>query len=209
MRQTRTAKRFLMKVYSIIGCVVFILSGIIWVQKQQIESYKEKATVYQNNTHALLSQIETYQIDSTKTASTIHTLKLSIDELKEYREKDLKTIEELEMNIKDLKSYSSAQYTVQAEMIAALQDTIVYKDSVLTEAKKFEFVNDHIDFSGMISGGELQSSLKMNVKIDQAIVPIYKWKFLWFKGPVKSIKQVIVTDNPYIKLDYAEYIFIE
>lgn len=198
-----------MKLQLVIGCVIAVLIGVICIQDKQIKNYKEKATTYQNNTHALLSQIETYQVDSTKTASMIHTLKLSVDELKEYREKDLQTIEELNLKIKDLKSYSSAQYTVQADMIAALRDSVMYKDSVLTEIKKFEYIDENINFSGIISGDSIQSSFNMNVKIDQAIVPIYKWKFLWFRGPVKSIKQVIITDNPYIKLNYAEYIFIE
>lgn len=169
----------------------------------------KEVDVQKSNVQAALGEIERYQIDSTHQAAVVQGMQLTIDEYEKLRVDGLQTIQQLNLKIKDITAVSNSQLGVYADIIGALQDTILYKDSVLIEAKKLAIENDHIKFDGVITEDTIQAKIQMDVSLQQTFYTTYKWKFLWWKGPIKDIRQVIVTDNPYVTVKYAEYINIK
>lgn len=169
----------------------------------------KEVDIQKNNVQAALGEIERYQIDSTQQAAVVKGMQLTIDEYERLRADGLQTIQKLNLKIKDITAVSNSQLGVYADIIGALQDTILYKDSALVEAKKLAIENDHIKFDGVITKDTIQAKIQMDVNLHQTFYTTYKWKFLWWKGPIKDIRQVIVTDNPYVTVKYAEYIKIK
>lgn len=180
----------------------------IYLGNKCVSLHKE-VDIQKNNVQAALGEIERYQIDSTQQAAVVRGMQLTIDEYERLRADGLQTIQKLNLKIKDITAVSNSQLGVYADIIGALQDTILYKDSALVEAKKLAIENDHIKFDGVITKDTIQAKIQMDVNLHQTFYTTYKWKFLWWKGPIKDIRQVIVTDNPYVTVKYAEYIKIK
>lgn len=188
--------------------IAALLSLNIYFGKKCVSLNKE-VDIQKENVKAALGDIERYQIDSTKQAAVVQGMQLSIDEYEKLRADGLKTIQDLNLKIKDITAASNSKLGVYADIIGALQDTILYKDSVIVEAKKLAVNNDYIKFDGVITKDTIKANIQMDVTLNQTFYTTYKWKFLWWKGPIKDIRQVIVTDNPYVTVKYAEYINIK
>lgn len=169
----------------------------------------KEVDIQKSNVQAALGEIERYQIDSTQQAAVVKGMQLTIEEYEKLRTDGLQTIQQLNLKIKDITAVSNSKLGVYADIIGALKDTILYKDSALIEAKKLAIENDHIKFDGVITKDTIQAKIQMDVNLQQTFYTTYKWKFLWWKGPIKDIRQVIVTDNPYVTVKYAEYINIK
>lgn len=191
----------------ILGLLIVLSIAFVY-QTKAIHSLKTDLNVERNNTEALFSSIEHYQIDSAKKASVVRGLQLSIDDYEKYRKSDLETIGGLKLKIKNIESVSKTKLGVYAQIVSELQDTLVVKDSLLVEAKKVSMNDGYLDFNGVIVGDTLTADFSTEVELNQAFYTTYKWKFLWWKGPVKDIRQVIVTNNPHVELKYSEYIKI-
>lgn len=183
---------------------LFTYLSVIYIGK-----LKDELSVEKSNTSALLTDIERYQIDSTREASVVRGLQLSMDDYKRYRKSDFETINGLKLKIKNIEAEAKSKLSVYADILSVLQDTLIVKDSLLVEAKKVSMNNQHFNFNGVIINDTLKASFSADVTLIQAFYATYKWKFLWWKGPVKDIRQVTVTDNPCIKLKYSEYIKIK
>lgn len=192
-------KRFLFPV-----CVIAFL--FIGRQKSHIDRLNADVKAYKGNTEVLLGEIEHYRIDSTRSATVIQGLQLSMSEYERYRQSDLETIRKLKLKIKDIEAVSNSQLHVYANIVANLQDTLFYRDSLLVEAKRVAMNDGYLKFDGFVEKDTLKADFNLDVNLHQVFYTTYKWKFLWWKGPVKNIRQVVVTDNPYVTLKYAEYI---
>lgn len=191
----------------LIGLLVLFAVGIVY-QTKSIQRLKNDLNIEKNNTDALFSSIEHYQIDSTKSASVVKGLQLSINDYEKYRKSDLETIKKLNLKIKNIEAISKSTLGVYAKIVSNLQDTLITRDSLLVEAKKVAMNDGYFDFNGVIVGDTLTADFNTEVKLDQAFYATYKWKFLWWKGPIKDVRQLIITDNPHVKLKYSEYIKI-
>lgn len=195
-----------MKKYIIAFLVLSVL--IVIYQQKSINKLKSDVEIYKNNTEALMTGIEHFRIDSTKTASVVRGLQFSLEEYKQYRGDDLETIAKLKLKIKNIEATAKTELGVYSSIIAELQDTLIVKDSLLIKAKLVKMKDEYMDFNGVIVNDTLQANYSTVIPLDQTFYATYKWKFLWWKGPIKDIRQVIVINNPYVKLKYAEYIKI-
>ena len=191
----------------LIGLLIILSAGFIY-QVKAIRGLKADLNIEKNNTEALFSSIEHYKIDSTKSASVVRGMQLSIGDYEKYRKSDLETISNLNLKIRDIESVSKSKLGVYAKIVSELQDTLVVKDSLLIEAKKVSMNDGYVDFNGVIVGDTLTADFNTEVGLNQTFYTTYKWKFLWWRGPIKDIRQVIVTDNPHVELKYLEYIKI-
>lgn len=195
-----------MRKYLIIaGIAAAILSTIYW-QHQSIRNLKRDVATYKGNTEALLSDIEQYQVDSTTTATEVKGLQLTVDEYKKYRSDDIEQIKKLNVKVKDLEAVSTAKMRVYCQLISELEDTLIIRDSLLVEAKRVHINDGHVKFDALIENDTMTTEFDLDVTLKQVFFPTYKWKFLWWRGPIKDIKQIVTTDNPYVKLEYLEYI---
>jgi len=185
---------------------VLCVGGVTVYQHRTIQRVKAERDTYQQNTHGLLAQIDTLRKDSAMQAYQIQALKLDVDEYKQYRAEDLQTIKALGLKLKNVSSVSKQEMEVEAPINAPIVEKTVVQDSIVTKTQTVALHNDYINFDGTIHGDSLSAQINIPIQLTQIVHKIPKHKFLWWSWGCKAIKQVIVTNNPYVNLKYSEYI---
>ena len=167
----------------------------------------EDRNKYKENTESLLTGIKRLQIDSSRNAVETNRLRLTINELEEVRSSYLKTIDELGIRIKQLQSVARQDIDLETP-IAIKVDSTNYLDII--EGKPIElFESDpYKDIKLTIKKDSVIGSVQMTANLTQYIYADYKHKFLWWMWGLRGVKQIVICDNPYIKINYSEYIEI-
>jgi hypothetical protein len=149
------------------------------------------------------------QVDSVRMALDVKTLRLTISEFEEYRAQDAALIRRLGLRIKDLEVAARHQLLVEAQIIAPVKDSIAVRDTVSVPVQSVEMQNPHIDFNGVIEDSVLRADVRIPVMLNQAVFVEYRHRFLWWRWRVKGVRQIITSDNPYVEIEYSEFIKIE
>lgn len=192
----------------LVAVVIVILIATMIVQHSRIKKLNKEVSVYMGNTNALMSDIEKHQIDSSRIAHVVKGLQLTLGEYEEYRAEDRQTIKNLKLKIKDIEATAKTKLEIKDHIVAALEDTIILRDSMMVAAKKVQSADKYTNFTGIIVNDSLEADYHSIVELNQTFYTTYKWKFLWFKGPIKDVRQVIITPNKKVELKYSEYIKI-
>lgn len=186
---------------------VLLLSGIIYIQYRRNIHLASERDRYQANNTALLSEVRRIRIDSTTLAVDAEGLRLTVDEYKRFRAQDVETIKKLGVKIKNLEAAAKHQLEVGGPIDAVVKDTVIIRDTVPLFRQKVEMITPHIQLTGMIEDSRLKGQIRIPVTLNQAIWVEYKgW---WFWKRVKAIHQSISSNNPYVEIQYSEYIKIK
>ena len=186
---------------------VLLLSGIIYIQYRRNIHMASERDRYQANNTALLSEVRRIRIDSTTLAVDAEGLRLTVDEYKRFRAQDAETIKKLGVKIKNLEAAAKHQLEVGGPIDAVVKDTVIIRDTVPLFRQKVEMITPHIQLTGMIEDSRLKGQIRVPVTLNQAIWVEYKgW---WFWKRVKAIHQSISSNNPYVEIQYSEYIKIK
>ena len=186
---------------------VLLLSGIIYIQYRRNIHMASERDRYQANNTALLSEVRRIRIDSTTLAVDAEGLRLTVDEYKRFRAQDVETIKKLGVKIKNLEAAAKHQLEVGGPIDAVVKDTVIIRDTVPLFRQKVEMITPHIQLTGMIEDSRLKGQIRVPVTLNQAIWVEYKgW---WFWKRVKAIHQSISSNNPYVEIQYSEYIKIK
>lgn len=186
---------------------VLLLSGIIYIQYRRNVHLVSERDRYQANNTALLSEMHRMRIDSTTLAVDVEGLRLTVDEYKRFRAQDAQTIKKLGVKIKNLEAAAKHQLEVGGPIDAVVKDTVFIRDTVPLLRQKVEMITPHIQLTGMIEDSRLKGQIRVPVTLNQAIWVEYKgW---WFWKRVKAIHQSISSNNPYVEIQYSEYIKIK
>lgn len=186
---------------AIVTAIILGMAAIIAYQHDTIQEVKEDRDAYQNNTYGLMTDIEQLRQDSTTQAYQIQQLSLTVDEYETYRAEDLKTIQSLKLKLKNVTSISKQELEVHAPIQAP-----IIQDSVPTHISTIKLQNQHISFIGKIQHDSLIADIQIPIQLTQIIHKVPKHKFLWWSWGCKGVKQIIMTNNPYVHLNYSEYI---
>lgn len=197
-----------MNKYLIICSVISVLiCGLLLADRNKLIESRDK---YQENTETLLTNIRQYKLDSTTLVTETSRLQLTLKEYKKYREDDLKTIKELGLKLKQVKASMNHQISVEIPINAELRDTVIYREiTPPLIAKQFNLSDRYREFYGTILNDSIQAHLSLNVTLKQYLYLVYKHKFLWFRWGMNGVNQVIISDNPYVKINYSEFIEIK
>ena len=188
-----------------LGILVSIILNIwLFTDRGKLIKSRDK---YQQNTETLLSDIRQYKLDSTRIATETSRLQLTIEEYKRYKEEDTKTIKELGISIKRLKASIQHQASVNVPINVPVKDSVVYKDSLIM-IPTIKLSNKYVNIDAIIENNTLKGSMSLDVQLKQFVYVEPKYRFLWFKWGVKGINQVIISNNPYVKINYSEFIEI-
>mgnify|MGYP000658274937 FL=1 len=188
-----------------LGILVSIILNIwLFTDRGKLIKSRDK---YRQNTETLLSDIRQYKLDSTRIATETSRLQLTIEEYKRYKEEDTKTIKELGISIKRLKASIQHQASVNVPINVPVKDSVVYKDSLIM-IPTIKLSNKYVNIDAIIENNTLKGSMSLDVQLKQFVYVEPKHRFLWFKWGVKGINQVIISDNPYVKINYSEFIEI-
>ncbi len=199
-------KKFLNRA-TLVGLVILAIATLfLWRHTVKLTRERDR---YRQNTEALLSDVERIQVDSTRMALDVKTLRLTVSEFEEYRAQDAALIRRLGARVKDLEAAARHQLLVEAQIVAPVKDSVIIRDTVFVPVKSVEMVNPHIDFRGVIEDSVLTADVRIPVTLNQAVFVEYKHRFLWWRWKVKGVRQTITSDNPYVEIEYSEYIRIE
>lgn len=186
---------------------VLLLSGIVYIQYRRNVHLANERDRYQANNTALLSEVRRMRIDSTTLAVDTKGLRLTVEEYKRFRAQDAETIKKLGVKIKNLEAAAKHQLEVGGPIDAVVKDTVIIRDTVPLFRQKVEMITPHIQLTGMIEDSRLKGQIRIPVTLNQAIWVEYKgW---WFWKRVKAIHQSISSNNPYVEIQYSEYIKIK
>lgn len=189
---------------AIVAVIILSMAAIIYYQHDTIQEVKRDRDTYQNNTYGLLNDIESLRKDSLEQAYQIQTLSFTVDEYKAYRAEDLNTIQSLKLKLKNIQSVSKQSLEVNAPIATPIVKHI--PDSISRPITTVKLENTHISFIGTIKNDSLIANIQVPIQLTQIIHKVPRHKFLWWSWGCKAIKQVIVTNNPYVNLNYSEYI---
>lgn len=181
---------------------------ILWQQKR-IGKITDECNKYQQNTYTLLSDIEKLRTDSSMQAYQVQTLSLNIDEYKKYRAADAQIIESLKLKLKQVSAVSKQELEVNVPINTIVKDSIIFVNNAIDTIKTITYKDQYVTFDGNIQNDSLTAHFNVPVTISQVLYKVPKRKFLWWSWGCKAIKQVIITNNPYVQLNYSEYIEIK
>lgn len=190
----------------VLALVALCLSGVSIFQYNMLKKVKAERDTYQNNTYGLLAQIDTLRADSTMQAYQIQTLGLSVDEYKRYRAEDANIIKSLKVKLENVSAVSKHEMEMQASISAPIKTDTLIRNDTIYPSKTVQLHNNYIKFDGSIHGDSLTANINVPVTLTQIVHKIPKHKFLWWSWGCKAVKQIIVTDNPYLTIKYSEYI---
>lgn len=193
------------------GIVFLVGWGVgFLIQQGTVNRIKTERDRYQNNAQSLLDQIDTLRNDSTLQAVQIRTLRLTLDEYKQYRADDAATIKSLKVKLKNIQSVSKTELAVNIPIEAPVEhDTIYVPNDAPMPIETVKYENDHIQLEGVIRNDSLKVNFNVPITLTQIVHKVPKHKFLWWSWGCKAIKQIITCDNPYVNINYAEYIEIQ
>lgn len=180
-------------------------SFLLWRYAAKVTRERNR---YQQNTEALLADINRIQIDSTRMAVDVKTLRLTVSEYEEYRAEDARLIKKLGARIKDLEAAAKHRLSVDAEITSPVRDSVIQRDTVFVPVQTVEMINPHIEFRGVIEDSVLTAKVHIPVTLNQAVWVEYKRRWLFWRR-VKAVHQTITSDNPYVDIEYSEYIKIQ
>lgn len=191
----------------IVSFLLLVASGIVFLQHRRMEHLVDERDRYRRNNTALLSEVERLQLDSATMALDVKTLHLTIDEYKRFRAEDAATIEHLGIKIRNLQATARHELAVLAPLDATVRDTLVVRDTVPVAIQKIEMKTPHIQLTGIITHNRFQGELRVPISLHQVVWIEYKRRWLFWKR-VKAVHQTIVSDNPFVEIEYSEYITV-
>ncbi|MFI3294280.1 MAG: DUF6549 family protein [Rikenellaceae bacterium] len=186
---------------------VLVMAGTIWIQQKRITNIKAERDRQTYNNDVLLSEIEQWKIDSTTMATDVKSLRFTLDEMERYRAEDLTKIEQMGVKIKDLEAMAKHDIVVDAPIEAQVRDSVIIRDSIPVISKVVQMTTPHISIDAVIENDTLIGSVNLPVTLRQAVWVEYKRRCLFWRRPV-AVHQTITSDNPYVQINYSEYINI-
>lgn len=192
-----------MRKVSVIALVVLGAAVcLLWHRNVRLRGERNR---YRSNTEALLSDIKRMRIDSATVAVDVKGLRLNVEEYKRLRAEDAEKIKAMGVKIRSLQAAAKHEIEVSGPIDAAVRDTIVIRDTAALVRQKIEMITPHIRLTGLIEDGRLKGEIRIPVTLRQAVWIEYKRRWLFWKK-VKAIHQTISSDNPYVEIEYSEYI---
>lgn len=177
--------------------------------KRKVDKITTERDKYQQNTNTLLSDIKRIQIDSSTMAIDVKTLRFTLDEYKQYRTEDAKLIKNMGIRIKDLEATAKQNIIVNAPIQAEIRDTLILRDTISQFISTVKMKNPHLTLNCIIENDTMKGTIVLPVNLHQAIWAEYKHRFLWWRWGLKAIHQSVGSDNPYVQINYSEFINIK
>lgn len=188
--------------------MVVLLGVTVWLQQRKVVRLWVERDRYEQNSDALLSDMKRWRVDSAIMATDVKTLRLSADEFERYRAEDLAKIEQMGVKIKNLEATAKHELAVNAPIAAVVRDSVVVRDTVPILIKSVSMVTPYIQLHGIIERDSLIGMVHLPVTLRQVVWIEYKRRWIFWKK-VKAVHQTIASDNPYVEINYSEYIHIK
>lgn len=202
-----------MKKWIIISGVAFILIGIIVYMYNRINSLKEEAIKYKNNTEILMQDMEGFIVNDTLNAARVGALELKLSEYERYRASDAELINSLKAKNQDLKAVTTAQTATIQRIQAQIKDSVVYlpSDTIERLVRKINYNDKWITFNAVEMGDTFNADIQTRDSLIITETVQYKrfLGILWKTNKIKKREYNIVSRNPHTKILGFEVVNIE
>lgn len=202
-----------MKKWIIIGGIAVVLIGIIAYMYNRINSLKEEATKYKNNTEILMQDMESFMANDTLNAARVGALELKLSEYERYRASDAELINSLKAKNQDLKAVTTAQTATIQRIQAQIKDSVVYlpSDTIERLVRKISYNDKWITFNAVEVGDTFNAYIQTrdSLLITEAVQYKRFLGFLWKTNKIKKREYNIVSRNPHTKILGFEVVNIE
>lgn len=178
--------------------------ALMWRHTGKITRERDR---YRQNSETLLSDMERIRIDSNRMAVDVKTLRLSVSEFERYRAEDARLIKKMGIRIRNLEAAARQEIEITGPIDATVRDTVIIRDSIPIIRQNVKMLNPFIELKGVIENERLKGTIRIPVTLNQAVWIEYKRRWIFWKR-VKAIHQTIVSDNPYVQIEYSDYIKI-
>jgi hypothetical protein len=185
--------------------VLIAATLVLWRSSVRVAGERDR---HRQNSLALLTDMKRIRVDSTRMAVDVKTLRLTVSEFEEYRAEDAALIRRLGIRVRDLEAAARHRLSVQAPIVAPVRDSVIIRDTVFVPVKSVEMKDPYIDFKGVIEDSVLRADVRIPVTLNQAVFVEYGRRFLWWRWKVTGIRQVVSSDNPYVEIEFSEYVRI-
>ena len=180
------------------------------------------------NQTVLCDSLHRYRTRLGEAAASVAALELRCDELRHLRAADAQRLRDLGIRLRRAESLSSAAVQMQAEVHAAVRDTIVSSGSMIFDSlpsdslpsgslpsgslpavrdtvRHFIWGDGWVTVEGCIRSDSLSCRVTSIDTLRQYVHRV-PHRFLFFRWGTKAIRQEIVSSNPHTHIVWAEYI---
>lgn len=197
-----------MKRVAIAVVVVWINMLAFWFLISKVQRLARERERLGYNVEALMTENQRYRLDSTTMVNETEGLRLTVEELRRYREEDARLIKRLEVKNRQLEAISKQAVKVEARFEAPVKDTVIVRDSIPVMVRNVRFKDQFVEIEGAILENRLHGFIRLRATLKQVLYHEYRRRFLFFRWGRGKVRQVVVCDNPYVEVDYQEYIEI-
>ena len=198
-----------MKKYIFTGLFILALLFVISWQIERIRVISDERTAYRKDLYVMLDENKQYQTKDSLNVVSIGQLELKLAEVQKYRQEDMKLIETLQVDKKRLQQITTAQTQTVYELRETVRDSIIYRDSYITDTLRCLNINDKwFDLNGCIDADSKFAGRFENRDSLLYVEHIIPKRFLFIKWGCRERRQEIVSRNPHTVIVGAEYITI-
>lgn len=183
---------------------VAVLVAIVWVLWQRNDYLSGEKDRLSANQTVLLDSCKTYRTNLGHYAANVEVLTLKVGELKGRNTYLQQTANELKIKVKRVQSHSITSTNTSVNITAPVKDTTMAINNKQEQFKCFEYKDNWINISGCV-GAKFTGTFCSRDTIRQIVHRVPK-KFLFFKWGTRAIRQEVISNNPYTKITFTEYI---
>lgn len=191
----------------LIYIIVALILGCVGLTTALRKSNADKER-FKANQAALLARVDSFTTENGKSAAEASKSTLTVDELKKSNERLRMVADDLGIKLKRAQSASTSATKTEIKIVTQVRDSIVYRDSVITPIKVFDWRDAWTNVHGEIERDSVDLSVQ-SVDTLTTIVHKIPHKFWFIKWGCKAIKQTVVSSNPHTKITYTEYIEVK
>lgn len=178
-----------------------------------VNKYRTQLKTEKQNSHALLLGVSELKNKNEQYGVEVNALQLSLSQYKKYRAEQADSLKKMGVKLKNLEMVAKHQMEVNAQLKGTVRDSIKYivHDSILVPQKVqyIEVYDKFLQMTGVVNDKEFLGTIKLPVNIIQTVEAKYRRKFLWWRWGLEGFNQKVMSDNPYVKIKYSEFIKVK
>lgn len=190
----------------IIALLVLLVSACIFFAYGWREQKRESKRLSRNQS-ALLADVQLYKTQAGENAAKVQKLELTKSEFEKQCVTLKNEVEALGIKTKRLESVISTSSKTEAQIVAPVKDSLVYRDREQPPdtLRCFSFADDYLKVNGCIEKDTFNGKIESRDTLIHAVHRVPK-KFLFFRFGCKAIELEVVSKNPHSKITYSRYI---
>jgi len=163
--------------------------------------------------NAIVAECRKYRISDSLNAYKVSELRLTLEEYKKFRHDDLELINKLKLDKSDMQKVIDMQHETIYKLYTELKDTVIVHDTIIRNAKSFEYKSHWIDVLGQIDLDNNLVALDIHNREALTVVESVERKrflgFLWKTNKIKRRDVDVVSKNPNTEIIDVDYVSVE